>query len=116
MDLQTLRLSANEMTHAVLLLCDKLKIFAWRNNTMGVRTQDGGYRPVGGIHGGQGSPDVIGVLPNGKFLGIEIKTNKDRMSIAQSEVQQRITENNGLYIVVNPRTIALLPSLLMEHL
>jgi hypothetical protein len=119
MDSPTLKLSASELTKLALLVCKQKGIFAWRNNTMGVRTQNGGYRPVGGICGGEGSPDIIGVTPYGGFIGIEIKTLKDRISSAQETFGNRVTENKGIYLVIGSNNILQLPGILtakMEEL
>lgn len=116
MVLQTLKLSTSELTKAAILTCHKLNIFAWRNNTMGVRSESGAYRPVGGIYGGAGSPDIIGILPNGRFLGIEIKAGTDRLRPMQKTFQERIKLSGGKYLVVTEKNLLELPGTLEELL
>lgn len=87
------------MTKAVILYANKLGCFLWRNNTMGVQRGER-MQSVGGLHGGLGSPDVVGLLPNGVFIGVEIKNGKDKLSISQIEFHDRIFSNNGFAFVV----------------
>jgi len=71
---------------------------------MGV-PRDGRYQSVGGIHGGKGSPDIVGVNSIGRFIGIEVKNSKDKMRSDQVIVQKMITDRNGLFFVVTPSNI-----------
>jgi hypothetical protein len=80
-------------------------IFAWRNNTMGVRSESGAYRPVGGMYGGAGSPDIIAILPSGKFLGIEIKAGGDRLRPAQQAFRAKIVEAGGEFLVIGDKNL-----------
>jgi len=78
-------------------------IFAWRNNT---GAYAGAYLSKGGaIHrrfirfGHKGSADILGCLPDGKFLAIEVKTHIGKLSPDQKEFLARIEENNGMSFV-----------------
>jgi hypothetical protein len=63
---------------------------AWRNNT--------GRR--GRISFGlRGSPDIIGIMPDGRFLGVECKVEGGTQSPEQADFQRHATERNALYIV-----------------
>ena len=54
----------------------------------------------GGVnYGFVGSPDIIGILPTGHFLGIECKGEGGKQSTDQKECQLNITANNALYIL-----------------
>lgn len=65
-------------------------IYHWRNNT--------GKR--GGVtYGFPGSADILGLLPDGRFLAIECKTETGKQSDKQREFQLNIEANNGLYIL-----------------
>ena len=46
-----------------------------------------------------GWPDFICILPGGRFCGIELKTDKGRLSPAQEAFQAACDEAGGLYIV-----------------
>ena len=62
------------------LKCRKVK--AWRNNT-GARLMGSGWVRFGM----KGSPDIIGILPGGKFLGIEVKTDSGKLSLDQERLR-----------------------------
>jgi hypothetical protein len=75
-------------------------VFAWRNNT--------GARPVGEGRGRRylrfgtpGSSDVIGVLPDGRFLAVEVKRpGGGKVSLAQEDFLGRVTRAGGVALVV----------------
>ena len=46
-----------------------------------------------------GWPDVTGLLPGGRFIGVECKAPKGRQSPAQKTMEQEIRNRNGIYIV-----------------
>lgn len=47
-----------------------------------------------------GAPDLIGTLPGGRSIGIEIKYGNDRQSDKQKQVEDRIKAAGGIYLVV----------------
>jgi len=55
-------------------------IFHWRNNTGALRSDDRFVR-----FGFRGSSDIIGVLPGGRALFIEVKRKVGRLTEAQKE-------------------------------
>ena len=79
-----------DLVRAILQLLRLRGIYAWRNNTTGV------YDPVKGVFrkftGLKGVSDVLGVLPDGRFLAIEAKAPKGRSS---PEQQTFIDDING---------------------
>jgi hypothetical protein len=65
-------------------------IFAWRQNS--------GRR--GGVsYGLLGSPDIIGMTKQGRFLGIEVKADKGVLSDSQKHFMEQCQASGGLYIV-----------------
>ena len=73
------------------------RIFAWRNNT---RTVFVAGRPLKfGIEGGG---DIIGILPGGRFLSIEVKrpggTTAKKRAEKQREFLDTINKSGGLAI------------------
>ncbi len=46
-----------------------------------------------------GTPDVVGSLSDGRYIGVEIKIGRDKLSPAQIAMQQRIKNANGIYFV-----------------
>ncbi len=47
-----------------------------------------------------GVPDIIMIAPTGRFIGMEVKTDKGNLSTDQILFQKRLERNNGLYCVV----------------
>ncbi|MES2789829.1 MAG: VRR-NUC domain-containing protein [Planctomycetota bacterium] len=66
--------------------------FCWRQNAGVIPLPGGGVR----FSGLRGVSDVLGVLPDGCILAIEVKSAKGKMSTAQIEFQDRITASNGV--------------------
>ncbi len=72
-------------------------IVAWRNNTTGIYDKRReSYRPNAGRNG---VADILGCLPDGRFLAIECKAGKGKLSPAQIEFQRDIVRSDGLHIV-----------------
>lgn len=47
----------------------------------------------------RGKGDISGILPDGKRLEIECKSEKGRQSIEQKRFEELIKHNNGVYIL-----------------
>lgn len=70
-------------------------VYAWRNNS-GVARTDGRWIRYGKV----GSADVIGVMPGfGRFIGVETKTDENKLSKSQKEFRAELQSRNGIYIV-----------------
>lgn len=74
----------------------KLKgIYCWRNNTGACKSGNRYIR-----YGFIGSSDILGILPDGRFLAVECKRTKGgRVSEAQHEFLSKIASNGGVAIV-----------------
>jgi hypothetical protein len=46
-----------------------------------------------------GVADIIGLLPDGRFLAIECKTGKNKQTSSQIEFQRGIEANHGVYFL-----------------
>jgi hypothetical protein len=69
-------------------------VFAWRVNNVGI-FRDNAFV----FHGTPGVPDIIGILPGGRWLGIECKSGKGKQSPAQVDFQKRATKAGGVYLL-----------------
>lgn len=49
--------------------------------------------------GEAGWPDIEGMTKTGAWFGIEVKTERGRLSPAQREMQERILRSNAIYLV-----------------
>ncbi|MGC9455227.1 MAG: VRR-NUC domain-containing protein [Phycisphaerae bacterium] len=47
----------------------------------------------------RGWPDITGVLPGGRFIGVECKAPNGRQSPAQKAMQREIRSRGGLYVL-----------------
>ena len=69
--------------------------FVWRNNT-GAWKPRGGKRPI--RYGKPGSPDIIGITPSGRFIGVECKSGKNKINPLQMAFQTDVLLHKGIYI------------------
>jgi len=67
-----------DIQKSILLYLDAHDITAWRNNSGSVRVK-GGYMHLSPT----GTPDIVGYLPDGRFLGIEVKRPGEDRTPAQ---------------------------------
>lgn len=69
--------------------------YVWRNNT-------GAYKPEGTNryirYGLSGSSDIIGLTQSGRFIGVECKWGKNKLTENQEKFRDRIVGNNGIYV------------------
>lgn len=73
-----------------------LGIFCWNNRNVGVyNSKYGKYIPstVKGVS------DIIGILPDGKFLAIEVKVKPNKLTEYQKWFLEQIEKNNGIAVV-----------------
>lgn len=70
--------------------------FIWRNNTGGFRDKTGRMVKYGAV----GSPDIIGMTPTGRFIGVECKSpTGGGLTEHQERFRERVIEHDGIYIV-----------------
>lgn len=67
-------------------------LFCWRNNT---------GRRGGVAYGHKGSPDIIGMLPCGRFFGVEVKKPGGTQSQHQRAFEKICHVMGGLYILAD---------------
>lgn len=75
------------------------KILAWRNQTQGTwDAAKGVYRSKQTL---KGVPDVLGILPDGRFMGIEIKRPGQHLRPEQAYFQQEALKARGFCVCVH---------------
>lgn len=73
-------------------------VFAWRNNSTGV--YDAAAKRFRTFNGLRGTSDILGVVrPGGRFLAVEAKHGKNRLSRDQEYFQAATRDNGGLACV-----------------
>lgn len=93
----------NKLTNQIVDYCLEVGCFAWRENTVGVPiVKDSaviGFRPQGIV----GKPDIFIFFPStANFIGMEVKTGKDRPSEKQLAFRENIRAVGGnVYFVGN---------------
>jgi hypothetical protein len=85
---------------AVLAGClrylEKTGIYHWRNSTGAVRIAPGRFIRFGKV----GSSDIEGILPDSRFLAVEVKAARGVLSPEQQEFLETIKRQGGLAVVV----------------
>jgi hypothetical protein len=88
------------VVQAVLTWLKSFHIVAWRSNTVGIYDPvQQRYRKNNSING---IADIIGILPGGRFLAIECKSEKGKLSEDQKNFGQMVRDAGGVYLVVRP--------------
>lgn len=88
--------SEREIQNSILEYLQYLKIFSWRNNSIGiydVKSKTFRSRPKFVI---KGVSDILGILPDGRFLAIEVKAKYGVVSAEQQLFLDRINKNGGI--------------------
>jgi len=83
---------------AVLAFLKLKNVFAWRNNSGATVAGEGASRRFV-RYGLVGSSDILGILPDGQFLGIECKSPTGRTTKAQEAFLDEIEGRGGLAIL-----------------
>jgi len=115
-------MSANRVTKNALYLAALSGCLVWRNNTTGIFDGMAAAKKIWNVvqsgrvtpaeikkaiqssyrksHETVGASDIMGVLPDGRFLAIEVKAGKDRLSIEQNQFLKAVADKGGLAIVL----------------
>ena len=81
---------------ACLRYLERRGITAWNNPTGAVEVRPGRW-----LHfGKKGSEDILGCLPSGRFLAVEVKAPRGRLSPEQERFLAGISDQGGLAVVV----------------
>jgi hypothetical protein len=90
------------LTNACIEHLNWMGCFLWRTNSTGIYDQTAGrFRKS---HSIKGVPDILGLGPNGQFIGIEIKSGTDRLSEDQKKFRDFTLKKKGIYWVVKNYT------------
>lgn len=75
-------------------------IKAWKNHSVGIfDPRQGQFRAIRGQFTQKGTADILGILPDGKFLAIEVKSEKGRVTDEQAQFIDDILHRNGFAII-----------------
>jgi hypothetical protein len=82
---------------SILRYLERRGYFAWNNPSGAVRIA----RDRWVSFGKKGSSDIIGVLPDGRFLAVEVKAPRGRLSLEQSAFLEKIRGMGGVAVVAH---------------
>lgn len=88
----------HEIQTAILDYLHSKAIFCWRNNSGAVFSEYKGRKRMI-KYGLKGSADILGILKNGRFLAIEVKNEKGKLSEEQGHFLAMIKHNGGIGFV-----------------
>ena len=89
-------MTTNELTQAALKLLAIHDFTVWRNNSGTAR-----YRGATIRLAPNGTPDIIGYGPGGRFVGIEVKTGRDTLNEAQKAWRERAAASGAFVAEVH---------------
>ncbi len=90
-------LSEADIQHLIIAWLQTKRFFVWRQNTVGVYdAAKGRYRAS---NSKKGVCDILGVLPDGRFLAIEVKSAKGKTSQDQDAFIAQVNKSGGLAFV-----------------
>ena len=92
------------LQRAVLAHLMSMGLFVWRMNTG--KAQMRGRWVQFGL---PGQADITGILPNGRRLEVELKSDTGRLSPEQKKFRDSIVASGGLYIAARTLDEALAP-------
>lgn len=90
--------SESEVLKECLSVLKEMNIFCWRQNTGAFQTKNGGFfrSSMAGVS------DILGILPDGRFLAVECKREKGGiLSSKQIEFLGKVDQNKGVAIVAS---------------
>ena len=94
-----MKISEKQIEEAILDYLQRSGIFCWKNPTGATKHVDKYGRERWMRYGKKGSSDIIGLLPGGRFLAIEVKSKSGILSPEQEEFLQQVNEKGGVGIV-----------------
>lgn len=95
-----MKATEKQIENAILEYLSYKPGFFWKNQSVGVYDpQKKVFRKAWGKHQINGVSDILGVLPCGTFVAIEVKTSKGRLTDNQKHFISIILDNNAIAFV-----------------
>lgn len=91
-------MSESTIVKRVMLEASKLGLRVWRNHTGGIKGIDGSFHRFGLC---QGSSDIIGIAPGGRFIAIEVKKPGGRITPEQVIFTDFVNKMGGFAIIID---------------
>jgi hypothetical protein len=95
--------SESDLETAILNFLVRKGLFVWRNNTAGIYDANRQVYRNGNAYSITGVSDILGILPNGQFLAIEVKHPKRNTKPTKSQAAfiDRINNEGGVAFSTN---------------
>lgn len=91
---------ANTVTTQIIRFLSLKKYNVWRQNTVGIYDQQRGvFRK--NTNTKKGVSDIIGFDQNGRFVAVEVKVGKDKLSEEQTQFLKDVQAAGGIAIVAH---------------
>lgn len=89
-----------EIENEILCFLNEIGIFAWKNQSVGIYDERKKcYRRSNNRFHLRGVPDIISIMPNGRFLGIEVKSPTGRPTEDQLKFISKSNECGALCFI-----------------
>lgn len=82
------------LQNKIRIALSNLGVITWRNNTFKLPDPETGRWVTGGLC--EGSSDLIGITPDGRFLAIEVKVKGKRPTKAQTRFIDIVRKHGGV--------------------
>jgi hypothetical protein len=93
-------MNEKQIENNILCFLEEIGIWAKKINTVGVYdSKKKIYRKSNSRFTQVGMPDIIGIMDDGRFLGIEVKARRGKLSDAQREVIRELQSRQGLVFI-----------------
>lgn len=94
-----IKLSETQILTQCLDYLKRKRYFAYRNNSGATVYETNGRRRLV-RYGHAGSSDIIGMMPDGRFLAIEVKRPGGKLTELQANFLNNVNDNGGVGMVV----------------
>jgi len=89
-----------QIENNILMFLREIGIIAWKNQTVGIYDAKAkAYRKSNNVFHRKGVSDILGILPDGRFLAIEVKSKVGRPSPEQLKFISDIQSKNGIAFI-----------------
>ena len=92
-----IKLSETQILRQCLDLLSYRGVFHWRQNQAAIPLAGGGYRRFSGM---KGVSDILGILDDGRFLALEVKSSTGKVSEPQRVFLEAVSERGGVALVI----------------
>ena len=94
-------MSEAPLINACLIFLRSQGCFVDRLNTGAMRVQSRGHRDRFVRFGRPGMPDIVGVGPDGRYIGVEVKRGITRVAPAQMAFHAEIRDRGGFVCIAH---------------